>query len=242
VEIASTRYSFKPAILPTLATLALMGLFIGLGVWQLNRAHEKQAMLLQYHTRSQKSPVQLRLPVADAERWQYRRVRITGHFDGERQFVLDNQVNRGRAGYHVLTPVKPTTGQSRVLVDRGWIPLGISREEMPDVDVASSEVTFEGVVYVPYERAYSLGQMASGETGWPLRVQFIDFEQMAVRLGAPLAEMIIRLDAESPYGYRREWQIAPFTPERHLGYAVQWFAFACVLLIIYLSVNFKRMQ
>jgi surfeit locus 1 family protein len=239
---ASKRYGFRPGILPTLGAAALMGLFIALGVWQLNRAQEKQAMLLQYEARNQRPAVELRPPVADMPSWRHRRVRVTGHFDADRQFLLDNQVYRGRAGYHVLTPLVLAQDQSRVLVDRGWVPLGASRDQLPQVSVTTGEVTLEGLVYVPYEEAYSLGNMDTGESGWPLRVQYIDFEQMAKRLEAPLAKMIIRLDTQSPYGYRREWQIAPFTPERHLGYAVQWFAFAATLLAIYLVVNFKRVD
>jgi surfeit locus 1 family protein len=242
METRGHRYRFKPMPLSTFAAAALIGLFIALGAWQLNRAQERQAMLLQYETRSHKPAVQLQLPIADTESWRYRRVKVTGHFDDDHQFLLDNQVSRGRAGYHVLTPLDPSAGQGNVLVDRGWVPLGTSREELPDVGVESGEVSLEGVVYIPYEGGYSLGGMATGEVGWPLRVQFIDFKQMAARLGVPLAEMIIRLDPHSRYGYRREWQIVPFSPERHLGYAVQWFALACALLVIYLVVNFKRIE
>jgi surfeit locus 1 family protein len=84
--------------------------------------------------------------------------------------------------------------------------------------------------------------MTGGETGWPLRVQFIDFKQMARRLDSALGAMIVRLDPKSPYGYRREWQIAPMGPQRHLGYAVQWFALACTLLVIYVLVNLRRVD
>lgn len=60
--------------------------------------------------------------------------------------------------------------------------------------------------------------------------------------GKPMVEHVLAIDPHSRYGYRREWQIVPFSPERHLGYAVQWFALACALLVIYLVVNFKRIE
>ncbi len=236
---ARKRYRFRPAPLPTIAAAALMGLFIALGIWQLNRAQDKQAMLMQYEVLSQRPPIDLRLPVEDTESWRYRRVAVVGHFDGQHQFLLDNQISHGQVGYHVLTPFKLTASQGRVLVDRGWIPLGANRNILPGVTVTKDEVTLEGTVYVPYARRFSLGDMDVGEAGWPLRVQFVDFEQMAERLGAPLADMIIRLDPESPYGYRREWQIVPFSPIRHLGYAVQWLALAATLLVIYVAVTLK---
>jgi surfeit locus 1 family protein len=31
-----------------------------------------------------------------------------------------------------------------------------------------------------------------------------------------------------------------FGPERHLGYAIQWFALAIALLVIFISLSFKH--
>jgi surfeit locus 1 family protein len=239
---ASKRYTFKPAVLPTLAAVALIGLFIALGIWQLNRAQEKRAMLLQYESLIHQPAIRLRLPVAVPASWRYRHVKLTGHFTGDRQFLLDNQISRGQVGYHVLTPFRLPDHEGRVLVDRGWVPLGASREILPTVSVTARKVAVRGTVYVPYGQGYNLGGMATEETGWPLRVQFVNFKQMSARLGAPLADMIIRLDPKAPYGYRRAWQVVPFGPARHLGYAVQWFAFACALLSIYIVVNVKRVE
>jgi surfeit locus 1 family protein len=237
---AGQPYRFKPAILPSVAAATLMGLFIGLGVWQLNRAEEKEAMLLQYELRSKRPPDSLVLPIQHRQAWQYRRIETTGRFTSRRQFLLDNQVSRGQVGYQVLTPFKPSHYAQAVLVDRGWVPLGASRARLPDVDVTDGKVNLEGTVYLPYGRGFSLGGMADGERGWPLRVQFIDFDRMAKRLGRPLARLIIRLDPKSPHGYRREWQVTSFGPERHLGYAVQWFALAVALLVLYVAVNLER--
>jgi surfeit locus 1 family protein len=237
---ASKLYRFKPAILPTVATAAFMGLFVALGMWQLNRAQEKRAMLLQYERSSHRPPAELRLPVTNPAGWRYRHVKATGRFDSEHQFLLENQISRHQVGYDVLTPLILPGSQKRVLVDRGWVPLGTSRDDLPQVSVTTSKVTIKGIVYVPYARGFSLGSMTAGETGWPLRIGFINFKQMSARLGAPLAPMIVRLDPGTPHGYRRAWQVVPFGPERHLGYAVQWFAMACTLLAIYLSVNLTR--
>lgn len=197
-------------------------------------------MLLAYENLSNQRPVKLELPVAKPESWRYRHVKLTGRFDNARQFLLDNQVSRGQVGYDVLTALRLPEDQGRVLVDRGWVPLGANREVLPDVAVSADKISIQGAVYVPYAQGYSLGGMATGETGWPLRVQFIDFKQMGARLKAPLAVMVIRLDPEAPYGYRREWEVVPFGPARHLGYAVQWFALACALLAIYIFVNLNR--
>ncbi len=234
------RYDFKPALLPTTGAVLLTGLFILLGVWQLNRAQEKQAMLSRYETLSQRRPVELQLPVVNEARWRYQNVKLTGRFDREHQFLLDNQVYRGRVGYNVLTLLEPTGAKQCILVDRGWIPAGASRIKLPRVPVTARRVTIQGEVYVPYGKGYRLGGMDSGEQGWPRRIQFIDFEQIGRRTAAPLAQMIIRLNPTSPYGYMRDWQIVAFSPQRHLGYAVQWFALAVGMLVIFIVVNTNR--
>lgn len=233
------RYTFKAAVLPGVAAAVLMGLFIALGIWQLNRAEEKQAILDSYAFRSRQPPIELALPLTNASRWRYRHVEITGRFDSHHQFLLDNQVRRGQAGYHVLTPLRVGDRLS-LLVDRGWVPLGGSRARLPEIPVTNAKVTLRGTIYVPYEQGFSLGGMDAGETAWPRRVQFVDFKQMGARVGLALADASLRLDPASPYCYRCEWQIAPFTPMRHLGYAVQWFAMAFALLVIFIVVNVKR--
>jgi surfeit locus 1 family protein len=234
------RYDFKPALVPTVAAIVLTGLFITLGVWQLNRAQEKQAMLSRYEALGQRRPVELQLPVMNEARWRYRNVRLTGRFDREHQFLLDNQVYRGRVGYNVLTLLQPIGAEQRVLIDRGWIPAGTSRGQLPRIPVTARRVTIQGEVYVPYEDGYRLGGMDTGEHGWPRRIQFIDFEQIARRATAPLARMIVRLNPASPHGYVRDWQIVPFSPQRHLGYAFQWFALAVGMLVIFIVVNTNR--
>ncbi|MGH8503012.1 MAG: SURF1 family protein [Gammaproteobacteria bacterium] len=235
------RYLFRPTVLPGVAAAILTGLFIALGVWQLNRAQEKQAILETYALRNQQSPEELTLPLKDKPWWRYRRVEVTGHFTANRQFLLDNQVNHGRVGYNVLTPLR-VTGNRGVLVDRGWIPLGSSRDERPEIPVTSARVRLRAMVFVPYARGFSLGGMDEGETGWPRRVQFIDFERMGARVDLALAGVALRLDPQSPYCYRCEWQLTPFSPARHLGYAVQWFALAVAVLVIFIVVNLKRSE
>ncbi len=239
------RYSFGPAVLarvalvPIAAAVVLMTLFIALGIWQLNRAEEKQAILDSYARRSQQPPVALALPLVNAEHWRYRHVEITGRFDSDHQFLLDNQVRAGQAGYHVLTPLRVNGGKG-LLVDRGWIPSGANRGRLPEIPVTDARIALRGTIYVPYEQGFRLGGMDAGEIGWPRRVQFVDFKRMGARLDLALAGASLRLDPESSYCYRCEWQVAPFTPERHLGYAVQWFAMAFALLIIVIVVNVNR--
>lgn len=237
--LALGAYRFRFALLPTLVTAVLLCLFVSLGAWQVNRAEEKRQILEHYMLRSQRAPTQLRLPLQDPGSWRYVNVRVKGWFDADRQFLLDNQVKQGIAGYHVLSPLRLNDTEA-VLVDRGWIPAGDDRSALPDTRVTDTAVELLGYVYIPYGEAFHLGALDDSEPTWPRRVQYIDFTEMAKRLGYPLAELVLRLNPESPHGYRREWRTIPFSPERHLGYAVQWFALAAVLIVIYIALNLRR--
>jgi len=65
-------------------------------------------------------------------------------------------------------------------------------------------------------------------------------EELAQHLQRELAPVSVLLDAGAEDGYLRRWRPIEFGPDRHIGYAVQWFALALTLLIIYIVVNFRR--
>jgi surfeit locus 1 family protein len=234
------NFSFKPSITLSLVGCMLLMLFISLGKWQLNRADEKRAIMQEYAQRSAQPVTELPLPVSNLEHWRSRRVKVTGRFDTEKQFLLDNQVSRGQVGFEVLTPFKPLHEQQAILVDRGWVPLGNDRTQLPQVDVETGVTSLSGTVYVPYKRGFRLGAMDKDVSGWPRLTEYLDFSKMSERLGYPLAAMTLRLDPSLPNGYRREWQPISLLPETHLAYAMQWFTLASVLIVIYLALSLKR--
>ncbi len=240
--IRNEHLEFKPALLPSIAALALIALFIGLGNWQLGRATEKRNLMTERDARSQAAPMELMLPLDEPEKWRYYKVKVSGTYDIEHQLLLDNQVYQGQAGYRVLTPLKNSSQGLAVLVDRGWVPLGASRMQRPDISLAQSRVRLSGTLYAPYGESYSLGSIDEGEYGWPRLIQFIDFELLSQRLGYPLAGVIVRLDADQANGFVRDWPLTEFTADRHIAYAAQWFAMALAVLILYILVNTKRVQ
>lgn len=237
-------FQFSPSTLPTLAVTLLLVVFLSLGTWQLNRADEKRAILDDFKHSARQSTAELSLPVEEPERWRYRKVRISGRFDNDRQFLLDNQVNRGQVGVNVLTPLKLSYKEQAVLVDRGWLPLGGDRSSKPDIDVTSESVNLTGTVYVPYKQAFHLGGLDDDNRfGWPRLIQYLDFDELSERLGYPLAPLTIRLDPSSSHGYRRNSQpVPPITPDTHTAYAMQWFTLAGVSIIIYIALGLKKTE
>jgi surfeit locus 1 family protein len=240
MQIGDFRLRFPPML--TLGALAVLALFLVLGNWQLDRAQEKRALIESLRQRSEQPVRDLPSALEDPQQWRYQRVRVTGHLDGGHQFLLDNRVSRGQVGLQVLTPLRMAHVQQAVLIDRGWVPLGPDRAQTPDIQVTGQRVELSGTVYVPYKDAYHLGDLDEGQSDWPRVIQYLDFHAISRRLGYPVLPLTIRLDPAAPHGYRREWPDIPFTPQRHLGYAIQWFALAAVLVVIYLALNIRRVR
>ena len=247
-----TKLEFNPTILVILTTVCLASLFVALGNWQLNRADEKEQLI--EHKQMMSEAETVRLPSSlevgqgidqDIDYWRYRPVRVRAKWMPQKQFLLDNQVHQKVAGYHVLTPAQTMPEGDIVLVNRGWVAQGRTRDDKPplrDLDgLADTEIEIEGDVYAPYEPGFRLSDDVSvGSAGWPRVVQFLDFEALGHLAGNKFAPFMIRLSPDSANGFVREWSGIPFTPEKHLAYAWQWFGLATAVVALFFALNIKR--
>jgi len=175
----------------------------------------------------------------------YQRIRLRGSYDPTRQILLDNMPSvAGQPGYRVLTPFKRADGRGWVMVDRGWVPLGDSRAVLPDVSVAATERDISGTLDRLPEPGLRVGEASPpGAAGWPRVMLFPTAADIESALGDPVESRIVLLDAGAPDGYERKWRPSlGFGPERHLGYAVQWFAFALVAVVTFVALNLRREQ
>jgi surfeit locus 1 family protein len=216
-----------------LSTVAVLTLFVTLGTWQLGRGDVKSEIELAINDQ-QEAFNSVSLPLKDIESWRYKKIKLTGNYQVDKQFLLDNQVRDGSTGYSVLTPIYVDEFKAWVLVDRGWVAQGPSRNDMPLIEFESEQVTISGRVYVPYDEAYSLGGIADGEdSNWPRRIQFVDYAQLATRLGETLQPFTLRLDAQQSNGYRRDWAANNLSSEKHYGYAFQWYAMAFAVIVLW---------
>lgn len=230
---------FRPGLWPTLITLLLFGILLSLGFWQLDRADQKRALLAEYRSGATTELLKIDAGLDGVAGLQYQSASASGRYDGMHQFLLDNRVHNGMAGYEVLTPLKLDDSVA-VLVNRGWIPLGGSRETLPAVPVDGNPRTVVGRIRDVSQKGFSLGQ-EQPRSGWPYRILRADIPRLAKELGYRLLPLELLLDPSQPDGYVREWHpVMTFGPERNVGYAVQWFALAVTLMIIYLSVNLKK--
>ena len=236
-------FDFRPALWPTVATLLLLLLMTGLGFWQLERAHWKQALVDAHAGRGRLSPVALgSLPKINGE-VQYRRVFARGYYDMAHQLLLDNKIYQGHAGYHVLTPLRLADSEAVVLVNRGWVPLGNSRAELPAIPGSDGEVLVDGIVKLPPQKFFRLAAVDEANAGWPKVVQQLAMGELEQLLGVMLEPLILLLDKDDEFGFIRDWKaVYGVTVDKHRAYAVQWFTLAVVLLMIYTGVHTKRLS
>jgi surfeit locus 1 family protein len=240
-------FDFRPSLWPSLATLVLLPLLIGLGQWQLERAAWKQALVDAHAARIGEPARPLRSllasPASGAD-LEYRPVTAQGLYDLDYQLLLDNQIHQGAAGYHVLTPLHldgAGSGDAWVLVDRGWVPLGDSRTQLPAVTGPAEPVTVRAMIRLPPEKTFRLEAVEEAGTGWPQVIQQLEIGPIGQRLGRPLLPLVLLLDPAEPGGYVRDWKpVYGITPDKHRAYAAQWFTLALVLLLIYVGVNTRR--
>src|SRR5262252_5889839 len=125
-----SRRRFRPTLWPTLGLIVLLAATISLGNWQRHRAWEKEAMHEQLERAGHAPAMELPATIDDASALRFRSVRIVGEYDAPRQFLIDNKVQGGRVGYHVVAPFK-IANDRYVLVDRGWVAQGASRSRLP---------------------------------------------------------------------------------------------------------------
>lgn len=235
-------WRFHPGLASTLAVLLLLPLLLSLGFWQLDRARQKAELQAAFAEHFDQAPIPLREIVEPGDFANlYRRVTASGRYDGERQLLMDNQVRGGQPGYHVLTPLRLVDGAA-ILVDRGWIPLGESRQTLPKIALATEPVTVDGWLAQPANPGIRLGDAGGADRRWPRVLQYVDYQRLAAILEYPLHPAILLLEPEAPGGYERDWRprFGGVGPERHQGYAVQWFALTAALVILYLAVGMRR--
>lgn len=235
-------FEFKPTLIPSLITVMVMAMLLALGFWQLERARQKALIQEQFKTLNTLPAVPITTMDLTDKVSRFRKVIARGRYDARHQILLDNQVQNGRPGFHVFTPLQVPGLAQAILVNRGWVPLGESRQNLPDITVNEIDVAISGRLGQPANPGLQLSAPAADEPDWPRVVQYVDYSHLSADLGYPLAPAVILLDPRSEGGYRRQWQLqmTRFGPQRHQGYAVQWFSLAATLMVIYLVVNTQR--
>lgn len=226
---------FRPRLLPTLVAAAFFALGIAAGRWQTARAEQKIAL----RQTLQAAQAQPALPItgrpADPEALRWHKITASGTWIASATIYLDNRVQDGVPGYQVLTPLD--TGETKLLVNRGWVAAPRTRDRLPSVVTPAGAVVVEGEARVPLKNAFALGvnQSPDGRV-W----QRLDLAAISKTLNLPLQGVVLFQQNETGDGLVRLWDAPDYGIATHRGYAFQWYALAALAFIFFLVLSFRR--
>jgi cytochrome oxidase assembly protein ShyY1 len=225
--------------------LLLIAGFSALGNWQLQRAAQKQRMLGQAEAVLRERRA---LPFSAAELRDPRGYDwVAGHARVQVSpvLLLDNQRRGEQVGVRVLGVLRPREGRP-VLADFGWLPVPPDRH-FPEPRLPVGELDVAGLLAPPPGAGLAIGPVmttpAAPVDGVSTFVLLrLDLPFLRKELGLPLQSRVLRLDPGMRVGYARDLEVLPNTlpPERHRGYALQWFGLAFATLCTALFMHFRR--
>ena len=227
--------------------LVLMGLFIGLGVWQVERLGEKERLIASVAARADLPPISLP-PVAewsafDPEPFDFRAVTLAGEWLPQQTVLVFTSLEepkgqRSGPGYWVMTPLA-LSGGGTVYINRGYIPQESAAAFVVGGTVTNGQVSLTGIARVP--------EAIGAFTPAPDAVHRIDYVRDPERLhsfdrtlAGPVAPIYVDLPARDAGALPQGGETVMEFPNSHLGYAMTWFGFA--LLVPPLLILWVRRQ
>lgn len=241
-----TGWRFRPGWATTLAVAVLLPVLVALGFWQLDRAAEKTEIRDRYQARGSMEPVDVNRQKLDAGAMDFRRANARGRYRADLTIYLDNKVLDGVPGYEILTPLdtgaRDGGGARYLLVNRGWVPWGESRQTLPELDTPSRELELSGRLRAPPRDYFTLADEEDAGDFQPLW-QNLDLARYERVTGLSVSPLTLELGPgeQGVGGFVRRWPEYDDTwIDRHRAYAVQWFALALTLVVLYVALNLTR--
>lgn len=234
--------SRRRAAVVLVATLAGVLLTSRLGLWQLDRAAQKEALEASLASRGAQPPLvqrDLAFDAHEADEQSYRRIRLHGRWLADRTVFLDNRQMNGHPGFYVVTPLLLEAPRDAVLVQRGWVPRNMQdRTALPPIKTPTGEVDVDGIVAPPPGRLFEFSHESAGTIR-----QNLDLAAFSAETGMSLRPLSVQqADSASTAGdgLLREWPHPAVDVQRHYGYAFQWFAMATLMAGLYVWFQLVR--
>jgi surfeit locus 1 family protein len=223
--------NFKKFFILRVDLFILMGLIfflLSLGRWQWQRAHEKQSILdayaLSQTSAEQEWNAHQKLPHP------FQKIRVKGSLSNQ-VIYLDNQFRHHQLGYEVFVPIE-LESKTFLLVDIAWVPLGQDRNDLPLLHLRPAE-TWHGFVYYPSSSKVDLGHFLERHDDLHYVVERLDTQKISKLLRHPVLPWVMKTTLE-----KRE--LVSVTPQKHIGYAIQWWVMAFVAFIIFMWRLIKK--
>lgn len=233
----SEHSGFRPQFWPTVIAIPAFVTLLGLGTWQVFRLAEKDAINAFRAERAAAPPVELAGNPADLAPLEFRRVRVRGQFDHDRELYIYGRSQRGNDGYYIMTPLR-REGASPVLVNRGWVPR--DRKEPARRAEGQPGGTVEVVGYLRHDarRGWLMPDNDVAGNHW----FWFDLPAMSRKAGlAEAATFYLEADTTpNPGNFPVGGQTQIHLPSNHLQYAITWYALAAAFAVIYVLWHRRR--
>jgi cytochrome oxidase assembly protein ShyY1 len=213
--------------------VVLISLFWSLAFWQLSRATEQHQLQLSLIAKSKAQPVALlSLDSPASLEHQSKKVVLTGRYI-DKPLLIQNACFKGQRGYEVFIPFELTAGGPWVLVGRGWHIDGNS--PLPS-SMTETELELIAEINVPPSNAFFLEPEIT-EVVWPFTLHHFQLKVIRTLYDAELSNFVLRLEPKQPGALDAHWAIVGPKGTNHVAYALQWFAFSIIALLIYIIRN-----
>lgn len=204
-----------------------------LALWQLSRAGDKHQEALLLAAKKQAAAVALDSLSHPADaRHQWKKVYVSGRYI-DQSILIENTFYQGQRGYEVITPFELSSGEGLLLVSRGW-----HIDSKPHLPVEQFETTQQliGEISLPPANAFFLQPVVS-DRQWPIALHHFQLSTISALYDRPLLDFVLRLQPAQPGALVAHWGVVTQKSTNHIAYAMQWFAFSIIALMIYLIRN-----
>lgn len=229
-------YRFEPRLWAIAITIISVIVFIELGKWQLSRAEEKNAQHEQLEQYAKQPAVTLPGTLVKLKDFQYREVEVIGEYLPEYTIYLDNKIHQGRAGYHVITPLKISNSTLHLVINRGWIATGNDRSILPSVVEVRGELKVTGIAASPETKTLDVSDKVVEGRIW----DNFNLQRYQEVTGLAMQPLMLLQKSEEKDGLIRDWSKPDSGASKNIGYAIQWFSLAATAVIIFIVLNVKR--
>ncbi|GJE19381.1 SURF1 family protein [Methylobacterium marchantiae] len=231
---------------PAIVSLICLAILLGLGIWQLQRKGEKEALIGRIVARSRIEP-----PASppsrgdwDAARDEFERVRVTGTLLNDRETLVHGLAagavpGNALQGYYVLTPLKRDDDGSLVLINRGFVPTELKDAGRRPAGQIAGSTTITGMLRGPEIRTMFVPPPEPAKGEWFHR----DIDGIAAAKGLTVMPYLIEADGTpNPGGWPKGGQLRVDLPNNHLQYAFTWFGIAACLVGVFGVFAWKRLS
>jgi surfeit locus 1 family protein len=229
---------FRPTVLATLLTLAALAVLIALGVWQLERRAWKHALVARIAD-SRAAPPQDLVGMLSASGMEpdYAHVEVDGTIAPDKAIHLFSPEGQGGADYRVIAPLDYGSGRF-ILVDLGTITEAEKTAlKTPVPEAATGFVHVEGLLRPSEAPGWFTAAPDLKGNRWYAR----DVPAIAAALGlGPVHLYVLQSETPNAGGLPRAVPFQPELSDNHLAYAITWFSFALILLVVYVLFHTRR--